>query len=219
MSRRSGRLAGLVSALAIMVSSCVTGTWTGNNADPSVVVIGDSLVFISERSGPGGTETWITDDLVAGGAYGYVTGWIGSTLWLGYEVAWESPSRQGIIPDVLVVALGTNDMRIFPGETEPGGDVEKSRLDIKAWLAEVPAACVVLVGVAENIWGWGLDVSGPAWNAMLADEAALHANATYVPWEPDLAWVSGGSQPHPNSVGRVAYRDLIVAEALDCAGL
>lgn len=182
------------------------------------MVYGDSLTYLSNQTF-GGTETWVTDALVEAGGYASVTAAIGLSMPVTYPFVWQSPGRDGLLPDVLVVALGTNDMHIHPGATQPSGDLEAARLLYRAWLAEVPAACVVLVGVAENVTGWGLDITGPGWNLMLAEEAALHANARYVAWEPELAWVANGADPHLDPTGKAAYRDLIVSQALDCAGL
>lgn len=206
-----------VAACAVLLGGC-HGPWKGEPDDPSIMVYGDSLTYLSNQT-LGGTETMVTDALVDAGGYASVTGVIGLSVPLAYPFVWHSPGRDGLLPDVLVVALGTNDMRIHPGMTGPLVDLEMARLRYRAWLAEVPEACVVLVGVAENVAGWGLDITGPGWNAMLAEEAALHANARYVAWEPDLAWVANGADPHLDATGRAAFRDLIVSEALDCAGL
>lgn len=210
---RGGRL--VVAAALLVVSSCATGEWTGDPQAASVVVLGDSLVFQSEQS-LNGTETWITDDLVANGLYGWVTGHTGLKVADAYPAVWNTPSRQGLIPDVLVIALGTNDMHVDDATGQPPTTPEAARPLLRAWMAEVPAGCVKLIGPAESITGWGLDVTAPAWNVMLAEEAALHANATYVPWDPLLAWTENGANPHMTQAGRDAYRALIVAEALDC---
>ena len=215
MSRAVARIAGVGVAAALTLTSCVTGTWTGDAADPTVAVVGDSLVYQSEQA-VGTTETLITDDLVAAGTQAWVTGWTGLSYGVAYPNVWNLPDRQGVVPDVLVVALGTNDMRILPGETEPRTTVEAVRPLVAAWLAEVPNACVRLIGPAESISGWGLDVTAPPFNAMLAEEAALHADAEYVAWNPDPAWTEGGQDPHMTQAGRDAYRAFIVAEVADC---
>ena len=199
-----------------MLTACATGDWTGDAADPDVAVLGDSLVFHSEQGSIFSSDTLITDDLVAAGNHAWVTGWSGLTFAEGYPDVWDVPSRQAITPDVLVIALGTNDMRIMPGETEPRTTVEAVRPLVAAWLAEVPAACVRLIGPSDSITGWGLDVTAPPFNTMLAEEAALHADAEYVAWNPDPAWTDNGAEPHLTQAGRDAYRALIVAEVADC---
>ncbi|MEZ5244622.1 MAG: hypothetical protein R2707_05965 [Acidimicrobiales bacterium] len=180
--------------------------------------MGDSLVFLSEASSLSGTETWITDELIAGGFQAYLTGLVGVTVDFTYLHLWNQPSRQGITPDVLVVALGTNDMHVDPQTGLPLTTPEAAAIVLGTWLAEVPDACVRLVGVAESVAGWGLDVTGPGWNAMLVATAAAHANATYVAWEPLAAWTGGGSSPHLTPEGRDAYRDLLVSAATSCQG-
>ena len=158
--------------------------------------MGDSLVYMSDASGLGGIETYVTDELVTGGYRAYVTGWI--------------------TPDVLVIALGTNDMRVNPQTGLPSTTPEAAAIVLGSWLAEVPDACVRLVGVAESVTGWGLDVTGPGWNAMLAATAATHADAAYVAWEPLTAWTEGGANPHLSPEGREAYRALLVSAAMSC---
>lgn len=179
-------------------------------------MLGDSLVFESERSEFSGTETRITDDLVAAGNRAWVTGWIGLTYADAYPMVWDLPSREGVIPDVLVIALGTNDMRVDSVTGEARTTPEAVRPILAAWLAEVPDACVRLIGPSDSIAGWGLDVTAPAFNTMLAEEAALHADAEYVPWNPDPAWTDNGADPHMTTAGRDAYRALIVAEVAEC---
>lgn len=201
---------------AALLSSCATGTWTGDVADPAVVVLGDSLVFESEQATIFTSETWITDDLVAAGTRAWVTGWTGLRFERAYPDLWDAPFRDGVVPDVLVIAVGTNDMRVDAESGLPPTTPEEVRPILAAWLAEVPDACVRVVGVAESISGWGLDVTGPAFNAMLAEEVALHADAAYVPWAPDPAWTGGGAEPHMTMAGRDAYRAMIVAQVADC---
>ncbi len=208
------RLASVV--VALLLTSCATGEWTGDVASPSVGVIGDSLVFQSERSETNGTETLITDALVAEGLRAWVTGWTGLTVKVAYPYAWSSPSRLGVVPDILVIALGSNDMHVDAPSGQPYTTPEAARPLLRAWLSSLPATCVRLIGVAESITEWGLDVTAPPWNAMLAEEAALHGNAEYVPWIPDPSWTGNGASPHLTLPGRDAYRDLIVASATSC---
>ncbi|GJM37422.1 MAG: hypothetical protein DHS20C19_07890 [Acidimicrobiales bacterium] len=172
--------------------------------------------MLSEQTSAFGTETLITDDLVAAGTQAWVTGWTGVTVDESYPGLWNLPEREGMNPDVLVIALGSNDMHVPAGETAPPTTVEAVRPLIAAWLAEVPNACVRLIGPSDAITGWGLDVTAPPFNAMLAEEAVLHADAEYVAWNPDPAWIDNGAQPHLTQPGRDAYRALIVAEVLEC---
>ena len=210
------RLGGLALLIVVLLSSCRIGQWNGDPEAPSVVVMGDSLVYMSDASGLGGTETYVTDELVTGGYQAYVTGWIGATVNFSYLHLWNQSSRMGITPDVLVIALGTNDMRVNPQTGLPSTTPEAAAIVLGSWLAEVPDACVRLVGVAESVTGWGLDVTGPGWNAMLAATAATHADAAYVAWEPLTAWTEGGANPHLSPEGREAYRALLVSAAMSC---
>lgn len=201
----------------LLLSTCKTGEWTGDEAAESVVVIGDSLVFWTEQATLHTSETWLTDDLVAAGHYAYVTGWIGLDVDLAYPVVWNHASRQGIIPDVLVIALGTNDMHVDAVTGAPPTTPELAAPVLDAWLAEVPDACVRLIGVAESITGWGLDVTAPGWNAMLGAAAASHADGAFVPWEPLPEWTQNGVDPHLTTEGEDAYRALLVDAAASCS--
>ena len=205
-----------VAVILLLLTGCKVGEWTGDENATTVAVIGDSLVFQSERASLESNETWITDALVNEGYRAWVTGMIGSTVNSAfvYPNYWNNQQREGVNPDIIVVALGTNDMNMKDGVV--AADVEVQRLILRDWLASQPQACVRLIGVAENVWGWGLDITGPVWNNMLAEEASLHPNAEYVAWEPDIAWVHDGEDVHMTVEGRNAYRDHLVAAANSC---
>jgi lysophospholipase L1-like esterase len=208
-----------VLGLALALSSCLTiSDWSGDPGAPRVAVIGDSLVFLSERSDSVDGAQMITDELVANGLQAWVTGWIGLTVDFAYPVVWNDQSRADLAPDVVVIALGTNDMAVDPASGATAATIDDARLTVRAWLDEVRAACVRLIGPAESVTEWGLDITSPAWNAMLTEEAERHPDARFVPWEPLSEWTDGGRTPHMTPEGQAAYRDLIVSEAVECAG-
>ena len=145
---------------------------------PSVSVIGDSLVYQAEGSDSSGAPTRkLADELVVAGYRAHVSGWIGETLDAGHEQLWPAVAAEPDL-DVLVIALGTNDInQDIPLET--------SRVALRRWLAETDyVGCVVLVGVNELAYAWELDVHGPAFNAMLSEEAAARPNAIFVRFDP-----------------------------------
>jgi lysophospholipase L1-like esterase len=180
-TRSRARLACVVGCCAVAVlavTSCQTGRWTGTG-EHSVSVIGDSLVYQAEGNVGVKDQRVLADELAASGYRAHVSGWIGETIATGYVDLWPEVAHDPEL-DVLVIALGTNDV----GRDIP---LEESRAALRQWLAETGAVgCVALVGVNEAAFGWELDVYGPAFNAMLAEEAAALPNGLFVPWVPDL---------------------------------
>jgi hypothetical protein len=201
-----------------LLAGCHLAQWRGDPAAPSVVLIGDSLVFHADGNSQAGEDNQrISDELIARGLRPYVQGWAGANLAIG-RLVWDSPSRNQVAePDVVVIAFGTNDMKDADGDG-PHVPLETSRAILTDWLGVLPAdACVRLVGVAETIWGWGLHETGPPFNAMLAQVAATRPGTEYLAWEPDPAWFpEGGADPHPNDEGDAAYRAFLVSAAESC---
>jgi hypothetical protein len=200
--RRIGRAVAVASSVLVL-AGC-TPVWWGLPEDPSVVVIGDSLTFQADGNELADENNHVLSQALAdAGFYGYVDGRTGADLAYGRE-AWDRDVRRTVPdPDIVVIALGTNDMMLVDGETVVP--------------LEPADACVRFIGVNEGVWGWGLDVSGPAYNAMLAEESLAHPDAAVAEWRPDMSsFPGGGRQPHADDVGDAAYRDLIVSLAEGC---
>jgi lysophospholipase L1-like esterase len=169
-----------VACAAVLLGAvgCQTGVWAGDG-EISVAVIGDSLTYQAEGNrNLTDPRRLLADDLVASGYRSYVTGIVGATVGDGHTFWWPGAADPAL--DVLVIALGTNDVvREYP--------LEVSRAQLSGWLEDLDdLGCVALVGVDESAWGWGLDVRGPAFNQMLQEEAAAAPNAIYVPWVPQV---------------------------------
>jgi lysophospholipase L1-like esterase len=197
---------------AALLVACQLGVWMGDPADPAVVVIGDSLIFQAEGNyGLEDGQRALAQALVDAGYQAHVTGFIGETLPAGYRDLWPSvPSPPA--PDVLVIALGTNDSH------DGAVPLADSRAALSAWLTEAAAVpCVVLVEVNEAATDWQLDVYGPAYNDMLADEALSHPRAFTVPWAPDPALMDSAQIHFAGEQGRAAYRQIILDGVARCA--
>ena len=165
--------------------------------DAAVVVIGDSLVEQADE------DRQLLDLLEEEGyrAEGGGTGGLGFAG--GYERWRRVADRE---PEVLVVALGTN---------ESGEPLGPSRSLLSRWLGEVPEACVVLVGVNQGTRAWDLDVNGRKINAMLSEVAAEHGSAHVVSWAPDPSLLTSDGI-HLTDEGREAYRRAIVGGVGQC---
>jgi hypothetical protein len=198
---------------ALLATACVTGSWTGDADATSVSVIGDSLVWQAEGNvvltEP--QQQVLTHELAASGYRAHVSGWIGETIPKGYAELWPIVATEPGL-DIVVIALGTNDAT---------GDapLSESRAALQTWLADaVDVGCVALVGVNEHATAWGLDIDGPPFNAMLAEEAALAPNAIFVPWEPDLDIHGHHGDPHLETPeAQAQYRATLHDAADQCA--
>lgn len=210
-TRRVIAVVATVGCLAL-AAACQSGVWMGPEGATSVSVIGDSLVYQAESEVGNDQQTrLLADELVASGYRAHVSGWIGETTAAGYEDLWPSVADEPGL-DILVIALGTNDVnRSIP--------LEDSRAALRTWLAEAgDVGCVALIGLNESAYAWQMDIFGPAYNQMLADEAAQLPNGIFVPWEPDLA-IHGytGDVHFPTNEARAQYRDTLHDAVDACA--
>jgi hypothetical protein len=188
------------------------GTWMGDAAAPSVAVIGDSIVYQAEgNDGPVPTSRLLAEALVASGYRAYVSSWVGTTIGQAHDQVWPTVAREPEL-DILVVALGTNDIK-------KGVALAESRSVLDRWLAEAPhARCVALVGVNEHAFAWGLDVEGPPFNAMLQDLAGSRTDTVYVPWDPDLDIHGRDGDVHLKTpAAQAQYRTTLQCAADSCA--
>lgn len=204
---------GAIGAAVIVVSltACQLGEWRGEEGAPSVSVIGDSLVYHAEGNYDASGQRILTDELAASGYRAHVSGYIGETVQLAYERLWPAVADEPDL-DTLVIALGNNDIaNDLPLET--------SRAALRQWLVEAAGTrCVALVGVNVQATAWRMDIFGPAFNEMLAEEAALHHNAIYVAWHPDLDIHGHTGDVHmPTAEGQAQYRATLRGAVEQCA--
>jgi hypothetical protein len=198
--------------VVLLATACQSGVWAGDPAGAKVAVIGDSLVFQAEGNFTFKTSNrYVADDLIALGYQSHVSGWIGATLASAHQYIWPEVSGMTDL-DVLVLALGTNDMG-------GGTSVADARATLDAWLDEAAGVgCIALVGVNVHAYAWGLDVTGPPYNAMLADEAATRDHVIYEEWDPDLAIQGTDGDVHFHTPEAAAqYRATLVDAANRCA--
>jgi lysophospholipase L1-like esterase len=176
--------------LAVTAVACTGGGST------TVEVVGDSLTFQANDGDQGQDE--LLAALEREGFEPSGGGIPGMTVESAHQTMWSKGS-----PDIVVLALGTNDMA--------NGQVplDAVRTTLSQWLQEVPDACVVLVGVNETTEAWQLHEHGPAYNEMLRQLAAEHGEGHVVDWTPEPQMLSDDGI-HLTEEGRAAYRALIV---------
>jgi lysophospholipase L1-like esterase len=216
-ARAAARMVVLLAVGTLVLGACNPARWRGDPEAPAVVVIGDSLVFGADGNRQLGDDAHLLSDaLVAEGFQAYVKGLVGGRLEHG-RTLWDVPARREVdAPDVVVIALGTNDMKLVDGG--PQVPLEEARATVREWIAALPIdACVRFVGVVETREAWGLDVTAPAYNDMLAEELDAHPDGEVVSWVPDPSWYPSAGDPHPDDAGDAAYRALIASAAEACA--
>lgn len=176
--------------LAVAAAAC------GGGGSRTVEVVGDSLTYQAD-GGDDGQEELLTA-LEREGFDASGGGFPGMTVGSAYQTMWSKGS-----PDILVIALGTND--VGNGNVP----VETVRSTLSQWLQEVPDACVVLVGVNETTEAWQLDQLAPPYNEMLRQLADEHGDGHVVDWAPEPGMITDDGI-HLTEEGRAAYRELIV---------
>jgi lysophospholipase L1-like esterase len=214
---RLGARVVLLSLLLVGLTACqfCPPSWTipAESNGLEVGVVGDSLTWRAETGGgfvrP--TPHYLTDELVGAGDDASVFGFVGfNTDALDDLTDWPSPG-----PDIVVVALGTNDAhnRFVP--------VDRYTTNLTTFLDRTPSACSVLVTVIESP-AWGLDVTAPAYNQSLRDLAATRPATVVVDWTSVAAahpeyFVE--DQIHTNEAGQAAYRALMLDGVAQCAAI
>lgn len=182
---------------------------------------GDSLVYIAEDHGPGVTNPFIfggklTDALGSVGYRASVNAAIGASTA-------DLPDFQGFPgANIEFGALGTNDMHYIPDKGSTNMSLPQAMSNYKAYVEqEIQKGTngFVFVGINTETIDWGLDQSGPPYNAALeglADEIETEhpgVHTVYVDWEAivanNLSYLSN-SGPHLTDAGSEAYRQAIV---------
>jgi len=170
----------------------------------AVGVVGDSLTYEAEH-GPGPDpyyqRHYLIDAFNDTGHAARVAARSGATTGsLAMWGQWESP------PDVIVMALGTNDLyyKVSPTVT---------KTNVRNYLGRWPGACPVLVGVKPSA---PRGIEPTAWNAWLAAEATARGGV-FVDWAaisaPHLEWFVA-DQLHHTAAGQAAYR-VAITEGVD----
>lgn len=185
-----------------MVLLAVAAAACGGGGSRTVEVIGDSLTFQANDGDRGGDE--LLAALEREGFDPSGGGIPGMTVESAHQTMWSKGS-----PDILVLALGTNDM----------GDgkvpVDAVRATLAQWLLEVPDTCIVFVGVNETTQAWQLHQHGPPYNEMLRQLASERGEAHVVDWAPAPEMIAEDGI-HLTEEGRAAYRSVIVEGVQRC---
>jgi len=230
-SRRSSRswykyvCAGLgFLAVLLLLSGCLPApsAWVGSG--PRVAVAGDSLIYQLEHDAMNDAQHHMTDAFVAadytvststliGASTGDLAGFVQSSP---STAGWPGPG-----PHITVTALGVNDMHIDTTTGQPSTPVATAKANYTAYLNAVDAAgsqCDVLVEI-PNTTPWGLNQTGPSWNAFLASAAGSRV-AVVVPWAGTVAqhpeYLDAGGV-HQTALGKAAYLAAILGAVEQCA--
>ncbi len=207
----------VASAVVIVlgVAACLPrpAPWVGDGAE-HVMVFGDSLTFQANHGTDGGppdqSVTFLTDQLVAAGYATSVASNFGATTEDLESVTGEIPEPGA---DILVIALGTNDLHIV--NAAPRSSVEASLVNLDRAILQAAASCVVLIGVAD-VDTWGLSANADEFNTGLTERADVYGNwATIIDAHPE--YLRGDDNIHHTAAGAAAYRDLITTSVDACA--
>lgn len=230
-TRAQARLWVVTTTLLALLLSC-NGTWDQSQTiptgwswvgtGPKVAVVGDSLTWQAEHGSVSTTDPYyerhaLTDQLNANGYAARIAARSGAdTRSLSMWGKWQSA------PDVIVMALGTNDRRYEPKPgMVPAGfpfQLHISQPNVVNYLNHCPNACVVYVGVVEAANRWRHNVYGPYWNYWLRQRAAA-TNGVFVDW-----WSEAKAHPewftsdllHHTAAGQAAYRNAITNAVDSC---
>lgn len=199
----------VVSALIFTATGCM-GTptpWTGPSNGLRVGFYGDSITQLSETGG--GTDQgpdrphMLTEAMVAAGFQSSYSALIGADTADLTNITYPPGSPA---PQVVVIALGTNDLH--DGYASP----ESVLSDIATFIDRMKPECAIVVNVAE-IPTWGLSTYAPPYNSLLNDLAASRPDVVVADWnsqvqaDPTLLELDN---VHPDLAGKAAYRSLFV---------
>jgi hypothetical protein len=218
--RRRRTAAAFVAAVAAVVAAagCQPATYSDRAGSPRIAVVGDSLIWAAQPP----TLTAL-----------HTRGWSASVTGTpGHTVADQIPYVSGSVmptdPHAVVVALGTNDVRLMADGAQTWDGL---RRDIRRMIDVTRnARCLIWVGVNDTSGfyrpgvgnlaevGWAVNwtiaeelerAGRPAGTAVYADWASVSRNPTF--------YVAPGD-PHHTPAGQQAYTNLIRTAADRCAG-
>lgn len=232
--RSHGLVLGAVLAVAALLT---TGCWafsegyTGPEEGTKVLVAGDSHVVRTELGGvpPDDPDaaTLITDHLASNGYRVNVNAMVGATATDGQGIVARWDAEVTAIPDVAVIAYGTNDLRsvgsVPDGAVRPVtlNDVLTELDQLVADLDALGVGCIAALTVAKLPAYPNLDTLGEAWNVRLASNGLLgHVE----PWDevaeahPEIFLLNGEDDLHFTvEEGGPLYRESILAAAAGCS--
>jgi hypothetical protein len=219
LDHRAGRrrsVAGVLSVtLLVAVATACIPPYTGNPIGPRVAVVGDSITNDSAEA----------LHLALDARYHVsVDGKINLTVneRLGTVVEYFD---QFDVPEIVVVALGTNDAHFAgsgrPVPLDPGRlnqSLYDSSLGIWRMLSVASSArCIVLVDVSTHTRYPGLNEWAGAWNSVfLPPFAASYPQVRYASWDQAVGHFGTGitrDTIHPNDVGQLVFA-VTVANAI-----
>lgn len=206
-----------VGAMVVILGACDPNPYVGRPDGPRVAVVGDSLT------------SWVTDRqngaLVGDGWSASVTGIPGFTIRDQFDMLEKVAASR---PQVVVVALGTNDLRQIDAGTQTWGGLRADARRALSIVRNVP--CVVWVGVTEQSGAYANghrhDTAGWAVNWWLHTELrAARPDPRQGVWV-DWASASRGRQElfsavddvHHSEAGRDAYSRLLHEGVRACPG-
>lgn len=195
--------------LIFVTTGCLStpSAWTGPADGLRVGFYGDSITQMSETGG--GTSQGpdvphqLTDAMVAAGFQSSYSAMVGAQSADLTNITYPDGTPG---PQVVVVALGTNDLH--DGNASP----ETVISNIVTFLDRMKAECSIIVNV-EEISVWGLSTYAAPYNALLDDLAASRPDVVVADWNSQVQADPTLLKPdnvHPSLEGQVAYRDLIV---------
>ena len=206
-------LALIVAALLLVASGCLGAptAWTGPSDGLRVGFYGDSMTQLAETGGGAdqGPDAphMLTDAMVAAGFQSSYSALIGAT----------SPDLKSIsypagtpAPQVVVVALGTNDLHA--GYANPQTIIS----NIVTFINRMKPECAIIVNI-EEIPIWGLSTYAPPYNRLLDKLAASRPDVVIADWNSEVQADPSLHQPdtvHESVAGQAAYRDLFVNSVL-----
>jgi hypothetical protein len=207
----------------LLLSGCLPlpSAWVGSG--PYVAVAGDSEIYQLEHDALNDAKHHMRDAFVADGYTVSLSSMIGATTGDLAGFVQSSPSTAGWPdpgPHITVTALGVNDMHIDPTTGQPSTPLATAKANYTAYLNAVDAAgsqCDVLVEIPTTT-PWGLNQTGPSWNAFLASAAESRV-AVVVPWASMVAQhpeYLGADGVHQTAIGKAAYRAAILGAVGQC---